>query len=468
VRYRLRPVRPRHRGRLRLTLATLLLPLIGIVVLTRLDVARRPFLEREAALAIGLQKSRRSDQDGADGPDEQRDWTSPVQAVVARLPKLASNRELQLRLAGMLAGSLALGLLVRLGTRLFAARAGIAVAVLLLALPTGRRLLGIELSVEPFYLATMLTALLAMRSMAETRIAAVFAGIATGLALVCAGLDAVWLPVMALAWLRVNQGLTWRSAGVIVGTTAATAAAALALGWLLYGRMVGEPLLPPLTGALSFLDASLLRPAPAARELIPLLPLVVVGLWTMRTAWWQSDSFRFLLLWLVLATASWTLSGAGASAYIAILLLACAIALLALEHARLLVSLPACGIALGLATMLWHISPTLTEAQQIDRWAVRETGRFVGKVIGPDRRIAAAPDAARRFAFYANRPVRILASPTPPFGDADYVILPRADYRLLRETGSRREKGARRNQVGHLRRIAEFGEWVILRQDSDD
>ena len=465
MRYRLRPVRPRHQTRLRLTLATLLLPLIGIVVLARLDVSRRPLVEREAALALDLQRPRRADDDP--GAADHRDWSATTKAVVARMPRLVGNRELQLRLAGMLAGSLALGLLVRLGTRLFAPRVGIAVALLMLALPTGRRMLGIELGVEPFYLATMLAALLAVRRMAEARVAAVFAGLAAGLALAFAGVDGVWLPVMALAWLRVNQGLTLRSAGVVLGTTALSAGVALGLGWLLWGYLAGEPLLPPVTSALAYLDASLLRPAPAARELIPLLPLVVLGLWTMRSSWWQSVSFRFLLLWLVLAAATWALTGSGASAYVAILFLACALVLLAMEHARRLLSLPACGVALGLAVVLWQVSPTLTEAQQIDRWAVRETGRFVGKVIRQDRRVAASPGAARRFAYYGNRPVQTLTSATPPFADADYVILRRADYELLRKQSGRREKGARRGQNDRLKRIAEFGSWVILRQLND-
>lgn len=462
MRYRLRPVRPRHQARLRLTLATLLLPLLGIVLLTRTDVARRPLAEREATLAIDLQRMRRAELGQESSPELHGNWTSTSMALVARMPRLAGDRELQLRLAGLVAGALALGVLVRLGTRLFAPRVGIAVAVLMLALPTGRHLIGIDLGVEPFYLVSALLALLAIRGMAQARIAAVFAGAASGVAFALAGLDALWLPLLALAWLRVHQGLGWRSAGVVIGTTALATAVAIAAGWLLHGRGAGEPMLP-LAASLAYLDATLLRPAPAARELIPLLPLIALGLWSMRGTWWQSESFRFLLLWLVFAAGSWALFGSAAGAYVALLFLACAVALLALEHARLLLSLPACGIAIGLAVAFWQAAPKPSESQMIDSWAIREAGRFVGRVIGADRRVAANPRAARRFAYYANRTVEPFTNAPLPPENADYVILPRPDYQLLREQRSPREEGVGRDTTKHLERIAEFGSWVVAR-----
>ena len=152
----------------------------------------------------------------------------------------------------------------------------------------------------------MLLALLAMREMAQARIAAVFAGIACGFALATAGLDAVWLPLLALTWLRVNQGLGWRSAGVVLGTTILVACTTLTVGLArVRPRARGFPGCPDPACRSRYLDAMLLRPAPAARELFPLLPLVLLGLWSMRGAWWQSESFRFVLLWLVLSAGSW-------------------------------------------------------------------------------------------------------------------------------------------------------------------
>lgn len=453
MRYRLRPVRPRHRSRLRLTLATLLLPLLAIVVLSRQDASRAPLAEREAALAIDLRQPR------AGEPEQVRDaagkWTAPAMAAVSRMPRLAGNRELQLRLAGMCAGALALGVAVRLGTRLFAPRVGLLSAVLLLALPAGRRLLGTELSVEPFFLLAMLSALLAIRSMVEARITAVFAGIASGLALALGGLDGAWLPVMALAWLRFHQGLNARSASVVVGTTVASAAAALLVGWAVATR--GATLLPD-AGSFAFLDPALLRPVVAARELLPLAPLLVIGLAIVRREWWRSEPFRFLFLWLVLAAASFAATGAAAAAYVALVFLVSAVVLLGLEHAAPRWSLPACGVAAGIAVAIWRVSPVPSEAQALERWAIREAGRFVGRVIAPDRRIAANERAAKRFTYYGNREVEALAGDAP-LASLDYVIVPRDDFRVLRE----QRANAGGPHAPRLRRVAEFGSWVVAR-----
>ncbi|MEW6271957.1 MAG: hypothetical protein AB1689_21965, partial [Thermodesulfobacteriota bacterium] len=91
MRYRLRPVRPRHRSRLRLTLATLLLPLIAIIALPRLESSRSPLAEREAALAIDLREPRAGEP--AQRPRAAGRWTAPAMAAVARLPRLAGHRE---------------------------------------------------------------------------------------------------------------------------------------------------------------------------------------------------------------------------------------------------------------------------------------------------------------------------------------------------------------------------------------
>jgi hypothetical protein len=446
----------------------LLLPLVGIVVLGRSDASRRPLAEREAALAVDLQRWRHSEpRDGATAQVHGA-WTAPTMAVVGGMPRLVGNRELQLRSAGLIAGALALGVLAQLGTRLFAPRVGIAAALLLLALPAGRQLLGAELANEPFYLLAMLVALLAIREMAEARVAAVFAGVAAGIAIAVAGLDGLWLAVLALAWLRVHQGLGVRSASVIIATTAASATVSIAAGWLAYGIGAGLPPLPPTSTALGYLDPALLRPAPAARELFPLLPLVLLGLWSMRTAWWRSMGFRFVLLWLVFAAASWVLVGSGAGIYVAVLLLAVSFGLLALEHARVAVSLPACAVALGLATVLWQGSAKQAENQANDRWAIREAGRFVARVIDDDRQVAASSRAAWRFAFYGSRPVEPVARMAPLPARADYLIVPRADFQLLRQAQGapdERDQGATHRP---LKRIAEFGNWVVARIPARD
>jgi hypothetical protein len=101
-----------------------------------------------------------------------------------------------------------------------------------------------------------------------------------------------------------------------------------------------------------------------------------------------------------------------------------------------------------------------SEGQALDRWAIREAGRFVGRVVDADRHIAASPRAARRFAFYGNRPVEPVAAGTRPPEQTDYVILTRDDFQLLRgdDDAAPRDGGQRRPK-----RIAEFGNWVIAR-----
>jgi hypothetical protein len=463
VRHRLVPIRPPYqRFRVRVSLAALLLPFCAILLLARMEPTRRPLDEREAALAIDLQRLRR-------GPDAVETathgpWTTTTLSLVAGAPRLVGNRELQLRLPGILAGCAAIAVLTLLGRRLFAPRVGVAAGIVLLAAPAGRQLLGVGLGGEPFFVLAMATALLAMREMARTRVAALIAGIACGVACAIAGLDALWLPLLALAWLRANQGLTWRSGGVIVGATAGVAALLTGIGWLAFGRNAGVPLLPDGYASFSYLDPTLIRPRLAAMQLLPLLPLVLVGVFSMQSTWWRSESFRFVLLWLVLATGSWAITGTAAGALVAVVMAASAVALLALEHTRRLIAIPACAIALGIAFGMWRATPPASESQFLERWAIRETGRFVGRVIDEHRTIAADPRVARRLAYYGNRRIDALADGAPPIADVDYVIVPRDEFQARREhRAAVHDTDSARGSDARLKRVAEFGGWVVAR-----
>ena len=445
-----------------MSLAALLLPFVAIVLLAKMEPTRRPLDEREAALAIDLQRLRR----GADAVETESHgpWTTTTLALVAGTPRVVGNRELQLRMPGLLAGSAAVGVLTLLGRRLFAPRVGIATGLLMLAVPAGRQLLGTGLGGEPFFLLAMAVALFAMREMARTRVAALVAGVACGVACAVAGLDAVWLPLLGLAWLRLHQGLRWRSAGAILGTAAAVAALLLVTGWLAFGRAAGVPLIADGYAPLSYLDPGLIRPRPAVFQLMPLLPLVLAGSFTMQSRWWRSESFRFVLLWLGFATASWLVTGTAAGAFVALVMTASAIALLALEHTRRLIALPACAIALGIAFGMWRATPQASESQLLERWAIRETGRFVGRVIDEQRRVSADARAARRLAYYGNRRIQPLVEGTPPGADTDYVILPRDEFNVLRERRAAVHDGAaQRGSDARLKRVAEFGGWVVAR-----
>ena len=463
MRRRLVPIRPPHqRTRVRLSLAALLLPFCALVFLARMEPTRRPLDEREAALAIDLQRLRRGPEaihSGTYGP-----WTPATLSVVAATPRLVGNRELQLRLPGILAGAASIGVLALLGRRLFAPRVGIAAALLMLAVPAARQLLGVGLGSEPFFVLATSVALLAVREMTQTRSAAVVASVACGVACAVAGRDALWLPLLALAWLRVHQGLTLRSAGVIVTVTAGVAGLLVLAGWLTFGRQAGQPMLPAGYAPLSYLDPTLIRARVTGVQLLPLVPLVLVGVISMRRAWWRSESFRFLLLWLVFATGSWMLTGTAAGVLMALLMAAAAIALLALEHTRRLIAIPACAVALGIALGMWRSAPQASERMLLERWAVRETGRFVGRVIDAGRTVAADARAAQRLAYYGNRPIDALPPGAAPTPEIDYVVVRRDDFHALRERRAASPADATdRGSAAHLKRVAEFGGWVVAR-----
>lgn len=442
-----------------MSLAAIVLPFCALLLLARMEPSRRPLDEREAALAIDLQRLRR----GADAVSTETHgpWTSTTLSLVAGTPRLVGNREMQLRLPGMIAGAAAIGVFTMLGRQLFAPRVGIATALLLLAVPSTRQLLGVGLGGEPFFLLAMATALLAIREMSRSRAAAVVAGAASGVAIAVAGVDALWLPLLALAWLRVLQGLSWRSAGVIVGAAGAVATVLLVVAWAAFGRDAGLALLPSGYTRYGYLDPDLIRPRTVAVQLLPLAPVVLVGLGSMRLAWLRSESFRLVWLWLALATGSWLVTGSSAGTLVAILLAAAAIALLGLEHTRRLVTLPTCAIALGIAFGMWRAAPAVSESRLLERWAIRETGRFVGRVIDEQRRVAADARVARRLAYYGNRRIDPLPIGARSTSDADYVVLPRDEFHALREHHS--TGGTERSSEPHIKRVAEFGGWVVVR-----
>ena len=466
MRHRLVPVRPPHqRTRVRLSLAALVLPFCAILFLVRVEPSRRPLDEREAALAIDLQRLRR-------GPDAIHSethgpWTPTTLSVVAATPRLVGNRELQLRLPGIFAGAAAIGVLALLGRRLFAPRVGIAVALLMLAVPASRQLLGGGLGGEPFFVLATAVALFAIRETTRTRRAALVAGVACGAACAVAGRDALWLPLLALAWLRVHQGLTLRSAAVVLGVTGGVAGLLLAAGWVAFGRDAGLPLLPEGYAALSYLDPTLIRPR-AAAQLLPLVPLVLAGVFSMQRTWWSSESFRFLLLWVVFSTGSWVVTGTAAGALMAVLMAAAAIALLAVEHTRRLIAIPACAVALGIGLGMWRATPQASERQLLERWAIRETGRFVGRVIDAERIVAADVGAARRLAYYGNRRIETLSRGAAPPSDVDYVVVRRDEFQALRDPGTATsDDDAHGGPPPRLKRVAEFGGWVVARVSPD-
>jgi hypothetical protein len=253
----------------------------------------------------------------------------------------------------------------------------------------------------------------------------------------------------------------------VLGVTGGVAGLLLVAGWLAFGRDAGLPLLPEGYAPLSYLDPSLVRPR-AAAQLLPLVPLVLAGVLSMQRTWWSSESFRFLLLWVVLSTGSWIVTGTAAGALMALLMAAAAIALLAVEHTRRLIAIPACAIALGIGLGMWRATPQASDRQLLERWAIRETGRFVGRVIDAERTVAADVGAARRLAYYGNRRIEALPRGSAPASDVDYVVVRRDEFQALRDpVAATPGDAAHDGSPARLKRVAEFGGWVVARFSPD-
>ncbi len=451
---KLRPARPRRRNFLRVSIPVFALPMLGLLVLIQAASLRSPLSESEAPLAIAVRYPTRGLE--ATTPSS----TSAAATAVASVgTKIIGTSEFRLRALGVIVGCAALGLLVWLGERLFSSRAGVLAAVILMATEAGRSLLGTEFGIEPFYLLAMLMALGAIRNLSFDKRSLVRAGVAAGTAIAFVGPSATWIPVMAIAWLKRLHGLTWRSFSIAVGTTAATAvvvtlASALALG------------LAPLPIAVSFPspEESLGRFAKEAVQLVPILPLVALGIWHVPKAWRSQGSPNFLWIWLVLASLSTLAFGAFAPLWIAVVMILGVASSWAVSRAP---RTPlATGVAACVALGIWFGSfESATGRFDIDRWAVRETGKFLRRNLASDT-VVGAPDSARgRLSYYATRTIAPASPDASGLGGLDYVVLDRRD--LAGTATATDEPGPREVALaGHrLQIIAEFGTWMLARVD---
>jgi hypothetical protein len=462
MRRRLRPIRGQRRARFRLTWPTIVLPMVAVVVIARGETLRVPLGESEATVAVGAQPGR---------PQLERAGTvgepgaAPIATIAAASvgPRLLSNAEFHLRLPGVLTGAAALGVAVILGERLFATRVGLLSAVLLLVLPAGRSLLGTQLGGEPLYLLAMLVALAAIRDVGEARASALVAGAASGLAIGVGGRDGLWLPALAFLWLRWNRGLNMRSFLAVALSTLAALAVVLvaAVSWLGSAS----------SGAVGFSWSTLLTPtldhvasdAPAfAWSLAPVLPLALLGLGHLPPQWSRSQSVWFVLAWLAIGAANLAATGSSIPVLVSAIYLAAMLSVWGVERARrpLVAMAVAATIAVSIA-----VSSAPSKAHQdltLDRWAVREAGRFLWRTVPLERRIAASEAARGRISYYSRRPV----APLPEdgsFADADYVIVTEDEFRsALRDARAAGIDGGGEDGA-RLRMIAEFGPWVIAR-----
>jgi Dolichyl-phosphate-mannose-protein mannosyltransferase len=447
---RLRPVSAR-RG-LRLTLAALLLPAIGIVVLTQVESVRRPLAEDEATLAVAMHPV------GSTHPTAHRAFhAAPTAAAVALArigPTLLGGSELALRFAGLVAGALALGATVRLGERLFATRVGVIAALVLLAVPEGRAMLGTQLTVDCFFLLPMLVSLASIRNLARAKSSIVWAGVMAGIAVAVAGSAALWLPVLALIWLRRLRGLDWRSFASVIGWTAMAAVVVIGAAIASVGRgaIAGET---PLLSAAVPAEVSI---AGLARGLLPILPLAILGASHLPPTWSRSESLRFIGWWVLVSGTSTFFTGSVVGPAIGVLFFVAALVAWAFDRAPRTLSWAGAATVGILFSVLPIGSP---RGAALEPWAARETARFVKNVLPSERRVAAAEGAARRIAFYSQRDVASLGREADLEG-IDYVVVDRATLRTL---GGKPPSEERWLAVGgsSMRVIAEFGPWIVAR-----
>ncbi len=451
---KLRPARPRRRSSLLFSIPIVALPMLGLLVLIQAASLRSPLSEIEAPLAIAARYPMRGI------VVENPAVTRPAAAALVGIsPRLLGTDEFSLRSIGLLVGCVALGFVVWLGERLSTTRTGVVAAALLFSTDYGRTLLGTEFGVKPFYLLAIVMAMGAVRNLANDRQSLVRAGIAGGTAIALVGPAAAWIPLFAITWLRILHGLSWRSAAIALGTTVGTTALLILVSTLLVGiepLPTLEPVPPLLASAREFGGQAL--------DLVPILPLAILGLRNAPKRWRRLGSPRFLLAWVALGTATLFVFGATEPLWLALAMASSVLAGWAIGRAtrrRLALAVGACMIlAVGSAAF----GPRRFD---VDRWAVRETGKFVRRNLAADAAIG-APNAARsRLAYYATRSIDAAEGPADDLAGLDYVLVDRRAIDGISSTDALDSRPPRELDLGphRLEVIAEFGSWVLARVD---
>ena len=412
---------------------------------------RRPLAEDEATLAVAMHPF------GSTHPTAHRAFhEAPTAAAVALArigPSLLGGSEFALRFAGLVAGALALGATVRLGERLFATRVGVIAALLLLAVPAGRAMLGTQLTVDCFFLFPMLVSLASIRNLARAKSSLVWAGVAAGIAVAVAGSAALRLLRPGSHLAPAPPRLDWRSFASVIGwmAVAAVVVIAAAIASVPRGDRGEAPLLSAAVPAEVHSRTSL-------AACCPILPLAILGASHLPPTWSRSESLRFIGWWVLVSGASDLLHRIGRRPGDRVLFFVAALVAWAFDRAPRTLSWAGAAAVAILFSVLPTGSPRVAG---LEPWAARETARFVKNVLPSERRVAAAEGAARRIAFYSQRVVASLGRGADLEG-IDYVVVDRATLRTL---GGKPPSEERWLAIGgnSMRVIAEFGPWIVAR-----
>ena len=445
-------MRRRKRGRI-FSIPVLAVPMLGLLLLVQVTPLLSPLGEREAPLAIAARYAASGIGDGlADAPSAAAGLTAIGSAFLG-------TGEARLRALGVLTGCAALGLLTWIGDRLFSVRAGVVAAIVFVSTPFGRSALGTELSTGPLILLATLIALGAIRDVGLDRDRLIHAGLASGLALAVAGLQAVWLLLFALVWLYYLRGLTPRSSAIALGVPAATAIVVeLVSTWSL-----GLPIAPSIFAVPDPLPA-LETMVAILPQLLPALPLAILGSMHSPKRWRRRRSVRFLVIWGTLAVLALATTGAVEPLWLALCVTFGLLGQWALENAansRIAIASAACLLLFGLAGS-FEPKPASFE---VDRWAAREAGKFIRRNIAADARIGSTDDVRARLTYYTRRLITDAASEEKNLEDLDYVVLARRDIDGISSSQEPDSRPPRDLAVGRhrVKVVAEFGDWILAR-----
>ncbi|HAC81900.1 MAG TPA: hypothetical protein DCG06_16500 [Deltaproteobacteria bacterium] len=454
------PAKPRRGPRLPLTLATFLVPLIGLFVILNIAPVRSPLVESEASLALAV---RHLSDHPASSMIAQGPLTTAGIALAAMGRSIVGSNEFQLRILGLLAGVAAMSVLLRLGERLYSTRVGILAVILLFATSSGRALLGAQLSVAPFYLLTSFLALRAIRVLAVSRLAGVYAGMAIGASFALVGYPALWLLLFTAIWLQRLRGLTFRNTMMLMAVTLISAAilSLLSVGILVaHGSQLQDALamgiggFPAAQDPVSFLLGLLV--------FLPLLPVVALGI-AFRPADWQwQGSPRFIGIWLFCSLLEVIFTGQWSSLFVGLCVSIAVPCIWAIENVSRKNAFFALGVSVSILLVVLALSPGEIARRSHESWAARETGRFTRRLVPIDMPIRTTENVRHRIAYYGRRQTLppVIADPT----QTPYILLERTSLsQMARDVPLPRELILEGTPT---RIVAEIGPYVIGKQST--
>lgn len=455
------PAKRRRGPRLPLTLATFLVPLLGLFILLNISPVRSPLGENEASLALA---ARHLGEPGLAHNIVESHLTATSVALTALGRTILGSSEFQLRILGLLAGIAAMSVLLRLGERLYSTRVGILTVILLFATASGRDLLGAQLSIAPFYLLTSCLALRSIRVLAISRMAGVYTGAAIGASFSLVGFSALWLLLFTAIWLRRLRGLTLGNSLQLMSVTiiAASAVSLTSIGILMaHGSPMSEAFAAGIGGMTSHST-----PENFAQSLfvfLPLLPVVGLGISVRPAGWRWQGSPRFMGIWLFCSLLELLFTGQWASFFVALCTSIAVPCIWAIENSSRRNAALTLATSISILMIVFSLSPGQIERRSHESWAARETSRFARRMVPLDVPIRTATGLQNRIAYYGRR--QTLPPEASDWRQTPYILVERASL-----TGMNQDVPLPRELLFEgvpTRIVAEIGPYVLGKQSGN-